>query len=198
MAVTRATVVAVFLAGFFGICQSAYAECFGIDPRASAAVVAVAIPPSHKCTVRTSNGFPIPDPSCTPGAVDPTVTLDILKEKAFRTSCMRDKATSAHKKAATYDWYGVDHPDHNTGSTQTCELDHLISLELGGSDTLDNIWPQCGPDGVALNDRYFKQKDLVENLLAKLVREGKMDLGTAQRGIATDWTQFLQTAKNNQ
>jgi hypothetical protein len=78
---------------------------------------------------------------------------------------------------------------------QTCELDHLISLELGGADTLDNIWPQCGPPGRVLRERFFKQKDIVENYLAKQVRDGVMDLNQAQQGIATDWTQYIDDAR---
>jgi len=74
-------------------------------------------------------------------------------------------------------------------------LDHLISLELGGADTLDNIWPQCGPSDVTLPQRFFKEKDTVENFLAMQVRAGRMDLIDAQRGIATDWTQFLDEAR---
>lgn len=68
----------------------------------------------------------------------------------------------------------------NTGRTQTCELDHLISIELGGADTLDNIWPQCGPRGVVLPKRFFKQKDDVENYLAAQVRAGAIRLEDAQ------------------
>ena len=73
---------------------------------------------------------------------------------------------------------------------------HLVPLELGGADTLDNIWPECGPADVTLWKRYFKRKDLVENYLAKMVREGKMQLVDAQRGIAKDWTQYLPAAKS--
>jgi hypothetical protein len=35
----------------------------------------------------------------------------------------------------------------------------------------------------------------VENYLAKQVREGKMNLSDAQQGIATDWTEYLETAE---
>ena len=80
------------------------------------------------------------------------------------------------------------------GKTRPASFDHLISLELGGADTLDNIWPECGPDGVTLNARYFKIKDIVENYLAAQVRDGSMTLEAAQRGIAADWTQYLATA----
>lgn len=144
-----------------------------------------------------SHGFPIPDPDCTPGAFNPTVTVEILKRPSFRTDCLRDKVTSAAKKAQTYDWYDVQHPVSNIGSHMTCELDHLVSLELGGADTLDNIWPQCGPPGVALRDRFFKEKDIVENFLAKQVREGAISLGEAQRAIAKDWTRYLDDAQQH-
>jgi hypothetical protein len=141
-----------------------------------------------------SRGFPIPDPICTPGAVNPTVAEDVLRNPSFRTACVRGHATTEHEKAETYRWYRVAHPGHNTGQNQTCELDHLVSLELGGADTLENIWPQCGPPNVALRQRYFKQKDAVENYLARQVKRGRMNLSEAQKGIATDWTQYLEDA----
>ena len=142
-----------------------------------------------------SNGFPIPDPSCTPGAINPTLTADVLRNPAFRTSCVRNNTTTEAEKNQTYAWYGTPHPEHNTGPTQTCELDHLISLELGGADTLDNIWPQCGPGGVPVSQEYFKQKDMVENYLAKQVKDGSIELAAAQKGISTDWTQYLDAAR---
>ena len=119
-------------------------------------------------------------------------------DPTFTTKCVRDNATSASQKAGTYGWYHIPHPKNNTGKTQTCELDHLISLELGGADTLENIWPQCGPPGVKLRARYFKQKDIVENFLARQVKTGKMDLAKVQNGIAEDWTQYLDVAKKAQ
>ena len=87
------------------------------------------------------------------------------------------------------------HLSDKNGETQICELDHLISLEVGGEDTLDSIWRQCGPSGVALPQRFFKETDTVENFLAMQVRAGRMDLMDAQRGTATDWTQFLEVAR---
>lgn len=148
-----------------------------------------------RCSPGLSNGFPLPDPNCTPGAENPTVTLAVLENPAFRTACIRNCATTESQKHVTYGWYGSPAPPNNTGNSQTCELDHLVPLELGGADTLDNLWPQCGPEGVSLNDRYFKQKDLVENYLAAQVKAGNMDLETARHRIATDWTPFLAAAK---
>jgi len=167
----------------------------GIDPKGSLPLQSVAIPPTEKCSFNNSNGFILPDPNCTPGAVNPTLTLDVLKNPDFTTKCVRDQATTAQEKARTYKWYGVAKPTNNSGQTQVCELDHLISLELGGADTLDNLWPQCGPSRVDLEQRYFKRKDTVENYLAKQVRDGSMSLTDAQKGIATDWTKFLDEAE---
>ncbi len=166
----------------------------GIDPKASTPFAKADT--SQGCKTRTKLGFPVPDPKCTPGAINPTVTLEVLQNPSFKTGCIRDCATKETDKNVTYGFYSIPHPKVNTGENQVCELDHLVSLELGGADTLDNIWPQCGPASETdLNRRYFKQKDLVENYLAARVKSGKMKLADVQKGIATDWTQYLQQAK---
>src|SRR5262249_36281556 len=72
--------------------------CAGIDTKASKALGQFALPTNHRCTQKMSHGFPIPDPDCTPGAFNPTVTVTILKRPSFKTDCLRDKATSAAKK----------------------------------------------------------------------------------------------------
>ena len=77
---------------------------------------------------------------------------------------------------------------------QVCELDHLVPLELGGADGLGNIWPECGPDSSVLKNRYFKVKDRVENYLADEVKAGRIPVDVAQKGIASDGTQFLPAA----
>ena len=173
----------------------AMAQALGIDVKGDAPLGVIFGQDDGLCHTRMSNGYPLPDSGCTPGAMNPTLTLEILKDSRFRTGQVRNRATSATKKNHTYAWYAITKPAHNTGRTQVCELDHLVSLELGGADTLDNIWPQCGPSRVSLNRRYFKQKDTVENYLAAQVRDGKMDLHDVQFRIAQDWTQYLEAAK---
>lgn len=143
----------------------------------------------------SKKGLPIPDPNCTPGAINPSYTLEVLKDPQFTTKCTRDQGTTAQDKYRAYRWYSMEHPPNNTGDKQICELDHLVPLEIGGSDTLDNIWPQCGPPGVPPDQRYFKLKDTVENYLAFEVLTGKMKLSGAQKGIAEDWTQYLDDAR---
>lgn len=71
-----------------------------------------------------------------------------------------------------------------------------MPLELGGADTLDNIWPQCAPTGAPLPQRFFKEKDIVENYLTAEVKSERRRLTAAQKGIAADWTQYLEQAKS--
>lgn len=109
----------------------------------------------------------LPDRNLTPGEINPDVNqsniADTICSKSFSTGSVRDTESTPHQKAGTYDTYHVSHPQNNTGANQTCELDHLISLENGGGDGLENIWPECGPANVPLNQRWFKKKDAVEN-----------------------------------
>jgi len=167
---------------------------FKINVKASNAFASVTLPPTGQCKPKTSRGHLIPDPDCSPGAVNPTLTLKVLKTKGFTTKCVRNMATSPTEKAKTYVWYNLDKPVDNKGVNMQCELDHIVSLQLGGADTLDNLWPQCGPKGVKLPTRHFKLKDDVENYLARQIKAGKIPLKEAQKGIAEDWTQYLDDA----
>lgn len=146
------------------------------------------------CLVRTSNGYPVPDPRCTPGGVNPAITLYVLSDQHWRTRSIRNCESSEAQKHVAYRWYGIQKPRINSNENQVCELDHLVPLELGGADGLGNIWPECGPDGVTLRERYFKRKDRVENYLAEQVKAGRLSLQAAQEGIASDWTKYLDQA----
>ena len=152
-------------------------------------------PAQNSCAVQMRNGYPIPDARCTPGGVNPSITLDVLRDRTWRTRTVRNCASSEALKHTAYRWYEIQKPSINSNEKQVCELDHLVPLELGGADGLGNIWPQCGPDAVALNERYFKKKDHVENYLAEEVKAGRMPLEVAQKGIASDWTQYMDQAE---
>ncbi len=154
-------------------------------------------PLDGSCAAQTRPGsYPLPDARCTPGGINPSVTESVLRDPQWRTECTRNCQVDEAEKHATYAWYGLARPRHNSGENQVCELDHLVPLELGGADGLGNIWPECGPDNTALRQRYFKVKDRVENYLADEVRAGRMPLAQAQRGIASDWTLYLPAANS--
>jgi hypothetical protein len=59
------------------------------------------------------------------------------------------------------------------------EVDHLIPLELGGANTISNLWPEFGP--------IPNPKDGVEHRLHALVCTGKLTIEIAQHAIATNW-----------
>jgi hypothetical protein len=63
------------------------------------------------------------------------------------------------------------------------KIDHLIPLELGGADTLDNLWPQKMSARPYGSDR----KELLAEVLLEKVRAGKMTLAQAQEEIRRDW-----------
>lgn len=59
------------------------------------------------------------------------------------------------------------------------EFDHLIPRELGGADSIDNLWPQPLTEA--------KRKDRIENLLHRRVCAGQIGLGEAQRLVRRWW-----------
>ena len=75
----------------------------------------------------------------------------------------------------------------STGANLYHDMHRALGFELVGSTPF--------VDDVALRERFFKQKDVVENYLAAKVRAGEIPLEEAQRGIAADWVQYLETAK---
>lgn len=173
-----------------------------IDPKASVALSAV--PADHAfgaCHFRAAaNGAPLPDPKCTPGAVNPTLTVEVLTDPNFRTALVRDHGTSETVKRKVYGWYGLKPPKNNTGQNQTCEGDHLIDLGSGGADTLANYWPQCqGPTDppIPVGKRWFKIKDAnAEHQMIAALKSGitAAQLAALQKRIADDWTQLDKPA----
>ena len=73
--------------------------------------------------------------------------------------------------------YGIE--QHSPGQY---EVDHLIPLELGGSNDIANLWPEA-----ASPKSGFHEKDQVENYLHDQVCSGAISLKDAQTQIATDW-----------
>ncbi|HZY45487.1 MAG TPA: HNH endonuclease, partial [Anaerolineae bacterium] len=61
-------------------------------------------------------------------------------------------------------------------------IDHIISLELGGSNSIRNLFPEP-----YTGDWNARIKDKLENKLHSLVCSGQVDLVTVQQEISTDW-----------
>jgi hypothetical protein len=121
---------------------------------------------------------PYPDAACTPGAV---LTSDVAAICTAGYSATVRKVPDSEKNAV-YAEYGVT--SHKTGEY---EVDHLISLELGGSNDIANLFPEA-----AVPRPGFHEKDKLENYLHKQVCSGTVTLAEAQREIATDWVAVYQ------
>lgn len=131
------------------------------------------------CAVRGA----LQDPECTPGAIFPDATKDRICQSGYASS-VRNVPTSV--KNQVYASYGISH--HTTGQY---EVDHLVSLELGGSNDIANLWPEAASPVPG-----FHQKDKVENYLHDQVCSGTISLSQAQSEIATNWLNVYNTMPN--
>jgi hypothetical protein len=125
----------------------------------------------------------LPDPDLTPGATRDGVTAADLCPVAH-TAKVRN--VTAALKRQVYERYGLagNHTGYCAAGPEGCEVDHLVSLELGGANDIENLWPQSY-DGSPWNAHV---KDRLENTLHKLVCAGTITLDEAQTEIRGDWT----------
>jgi hypothetical protein len=63
------------------------------------------------------------------------------------------------------------------------KVDHLIPLELGGADTIDNLWPQS----LYTKPYNAQRKELLTRRLLARIASGQMTLTQAQDEIRADW-----------
>ncbi len=88
----------------------------------------------------------------------------------------------ASEKNAVYREYGITHH-----APYSYEVDHIVSLELGGSNDIGNLYPEAyaNPNGARV-------KDQLENTMHASVCGGTLALRVAQREIATNWLTAYQ------
>jgi hypothetical protein len=126
----------------------------------------------------------LPDPICTPGAVNPKVTQANLARTVCRSgysaSIRPPVSITSREKVANARAYGY------RGSLATGEYDHLISLSLGG-DPNDprNLWVE--PNDRAKATSTNNGKDTVEDAAHTVICTGRMTLAEVQQAIVTDW-----------
>ena len=117
----------------------------------------------------------LPDSKLTPGVI-----LNVAKEDV----CVPGYSQSVRnvpqsEKRQVYQEYNMQADK----SPCPCEVDHLVSLELGGSNDIKNLWPE--PYTGKWNAHT---KDRLENWLHKQICQGNMTLQEAQEAIRKDWT----------
>jgi hypothetical protein len=113
----------------------------------------------------------LPDPACTPGAIFKEATVSQTCTPGYSRSV---RNVPASLKRRVYAEYGIEsHAPHSY------EVDHLVSLELGGDNSIANLWPEIAPG--------YHLKDKIENRLHDAVCAGSVGLRLTQREIARDW-----------
>jgi hypothetical protein len=119
-----------------------------------------------------------PNHKLTPGDV---LTRDVARicTRGYSSSV---RSVTAATKRAVYSSYGIAAPKPGQ-----YEVDHLISLELGGSNSQKNLWPEPTPSSFS--------KDSVENALHRAICAKRIPIDSAQRWIARDWVSAYRAMK---
>jgi hypothetical protein len=127
---------------------------------------------------------PLPNLKLTPGES----RLDITADQICTIKWSEDaRHVTAAMKRQVFAEYGLSGNHDPYCQPKGCEVDHLISRELGGADDVQNLWPQSysGPWNAHMKDR-------VENRLHKEVCSGFMTLDAARVAIVSDWTKVYR------
>lgn len=118
----------------------------------------------------------LPDPKLTPGDAFDVTIQDICTPGYSK----KVRAVTAKLKRHAYAEYGI-----TSWGPGDYEVDHLIPLSLGGSNSIRNLSYTTSPWNAHV-------KDVLERRLHRLVCAGMVDLKTAQQAIATDWIKAYQ------
>ena len=120
----------------------------------------------------------------TPGAIVPGVTAQEVCEPGY---AKKTRHVSEAVKQSVFEASGLE-GNHTGYCAGGCEIDHLISLELGGSNDPANLWPEPYT-GTEWNAHV---KDRLENRLHALVCNGQISLEEAQTAIRSNWIEAWQ------
>jgi hypothetical protein len=135
----------------------------------------------------------LPDPTRTPGVINPVVTQETIGSTICvkgwtRTIRPPQQYTSALKRQQIRQF---GYPDRRLSDY---EEDHLIPLGLGGSPADPrNLWPE---PRVSADGWNADLKDELEAVLVHMVCSGRVPLADAQRAIATDWIAALPAVRD--
>jgi hypothetical protein len=117
-----------------------------------------------------------PDRRCSPGAYYVRLTKAVICALGFRTGSIRNVPQT--EKFAVEREYGMAAAYYG----RSIEIDHIVPLELGGSNRIANLFPEPGSGSA-----NYHVKDRLENRLHAMVCAHQIRLDAAQRQIAGDW-----------
>lgn len=115
-------------------------------------------------TITWAQGTLVPNPKLTPGRVAAKE-----KDRAGVNSAMEQKVFARYRLP----W----------ARRAEFKIDHLIPLELGGADTIDNLWPQS----VRAKPYGADRKELLTEVLRERIARKQITLEQAREQIRTDW-----------
>lgn len=104
-----------------------------------------------------------PDPQLTPGVVDSSVTVKQLCTPGYTSSV---RLVTEKMKITVFNLYGIPLTERSG-----YEVDHFISLEIGGKNDIANLWPQRWKPIPGA-----REKDVVETWLHRQLCKGQCHL----------------------
>lgn len=117
---------------------------------------------------------PKPDHALTPGSASTLTTAEVCR----LTDDDLDPELSPERQRAVFHAYRMD--EH---AAKAYQVDYLINPQLGGDDSLQNLWPE--PYHATVWNATAK--DALETRLHAMVCNHQIDLQVAQQELATDW-----------
>lgn len=125
--------------------------------------------PDRAYYAKSSDGWTLPDPHRTPGAVRTT-----SREEICSTSTKTVRHTTAAMKREACSRYGP------RACAVRVEIDHLVPLEAGGADVAENLWPQPWKEA--------RVKDQAENRAHRMICDHGADVEAIQKQFRDNWT----------
>ncbi len=113
---------------------------------------------------------------------NPAFTQGVTRTVDLKTLCTAGSTKDARQvteavKKQVFKNYGI------TANFGSYEVDHFVSLELGGANDIANLWPQP----YAGIDYGARMKDVVETNLHHRICKGLITMDEAQEIIKADW-----------
>lgn len=139
-----------------------------------------------------------PNARLTPGVVAP-----VTQEQVVKVGFTKDaRHVSNPLKWQVLVRYGLAKGDFDQAKLSALpklyEIDHFISLELGGANDIKNLWPEPYAFAVKGETLGARQKDVVETGLHRMMKKGNLTLRQAQAIIRKDWVRAYHEIKAHQ
>lgn len=136
----------------------------------------IAAPTKFESCIITNNN---PDYACTPGGVFADVLRGDLCKRGYASSV---KAISAKTKDAVFSAYTIAEFDRKQYT-----LDRFAPINLGGTNDVQNIWPQPTKD--------VSSKNKVESFLFEEMCSGRITVSESQELASTNWQKVYALIK---